>query len=287
MRILFTIAHYFNPEGGGKHGSLGKDPRPRALALTNCLTSLRATFSKSQCFLDIANFATAGVNQNQSSDVDIVVCTTQNRHLLNQLNLPSNCYHHHATNAEPMLLGFECQAVLRDGLGKYDYYCYLEDDLILRDPWFFIKLNWFATQAGDINLLMPNRYEVAPQGPFCKAYIDGDLIPEATAKFQDVKDRPELKGSIMEQGILFRRPLNPHSGCYFLNSRQMAHWTRQPYFLDRDVSFVGPLESAATLGVMKTFRIYKTAPAYAGFLEIQHFGNAFLNLIGNQIRVSP
>jgi hypothetical protein len=63
----------------------------------------------------------------------------------------------------------------------------------------------------------------------------------------------------------------------------MAQWANQTYFLDRDISFVGPLESAATLGIMKTFRIYKTSPEQASFLEIQHFGTGFLRLIGGQV----
>lgn len=87
----------------------------------------------------------------------------------------------------------------------------------------------------------------------------------------------------MNTPIVFRRALNPHSGCYFLNSRQMQHWIEQPYFLDRDTSFVGALESAATLGIMRAFKIYKPAPQHGNFLEIQHFGTAFLSLIGSQV----
>jgi hypothetical protein len=64
----------------------------------------------------------------------------------------------------------------------------------------------------------------------------------------------------------------------------MEYWVKQPYFLDRDCSFVGPLESAATLGIMKTFKIYKAAPSHANFMEIQHFGSSFLNLIGKQVK---
>ena len=56
----------------------------------------------------------------------------------------------------------------------------------------------------------------------------------------------------------------------------METWSRQPHFLDRDTSFIGPLESAATLGIMRTFRVYKPAVESAGFLEIEHFGTSFL-----------
>ncbi|MGD1699643.1 calcium-binding protein [Dapis sp. BLCC M229] len=283
MRILFTIAHFFNPEGSGQHASLRKDPQTRRIALTTCLTALRTLYDKSQYMIDIGRHEAIPANQGNGHDLDIIVCTTKGFHLLSQIPLSSDFLMHHNTNVEPMLLGFECQAVLKSCLGKYDYYCYLEDDLVLHDPWFFVKLKWFNHHTGNGNLLQPNRYELSPLGTVPKAYIDGNLRPEITAKFQNIQEQSQLKGKVMEKVIAFHRTLNPHSGCYFLNAEQMAEWVSKPYFLDRDTSFIGPLESAATLGVMKTFRVYKPAAAHASFLEIQHFGTVFLSLIGNQI----
>lgn len=283
MRILVTIAHFFNPDSKGKHASQRKDPRPRLLALSQSLAALHQLFGKSQSIINIGQKLAFPANQMQANHLDIVICTTKDYHLLNLLRLPAHFYEHYPTKAEPLLLGFECQAVLRDCLGQYDYYCFLEDDLILHDPWFFIKLNWFTQQASDLCLLQPNRYEVSTHILNCKAYIDGDLAPRVTARFQNVNEQPELKGKILGMPITFRRAFNPHAGCYFLNANQMAYWASQSYFLDRDTSFVSPLESAATLGLMKTFRVYKTAPEHASFLEIQHFGTGFLNLIGEQI----
>ncbi|MEB3341370.1 calcium-binding protein [Okeania sp.] len=285
MRILFTIPHFFNPEGSGQHGSLRKDPQTRRISLTTSLTALKALYSKSQYIININNLQAIPANQNHGNDVDIIVCTTQSFHLLPQIPLTSDFLMHHNTKVEPMLLGFECQAVLKSCLGKYDYYCYLEDDLILHDPWFFTKLQWFNHHTGNDNLLQPNRYELSPLGTVPKAYIDGNLKPEITAKFQNIREKFQLKGKVMEKVIAFHRTLNPHSGCYFLNAEQMTEWASKPYFLDRDTSFIGPLESAATLGVMKTFKIYKPAIDDASFLEIQHFGTTFLSLIGNQISV--
>lgn len=286
MRILFTIAHFFNPDSKGKHASQRKDPRPRLLALTQSIAALHQLYGKSQSMINIGQRLAFAANQPQAYDLDIIICTAKDNHLLNQLPLPSHFYQHHPTQVEPLLLGFECQSVLRDCLGKYDYYCFLEDDLILRDPWFFIKLNWFNQQANNLSLLQPNRYEVSTQSLTYKAYIDGDLAPRVTAAFQNVKEQPELKGQIMGMPIKFRRALNPHAGCYFLNDHQMAYWASKPYFLDRDTSFVSPLESAATLGIMKTFRVYKTAPEQASFLEVQHFGTDFLSLIGGQVSLA-
>ena len=49
-----------------------------------------------------------------------------------------------------------------------------------------------------------------------------------------------------------------------------------PYFGDEDSSFAGPLESAASLGIIKTFRQYKPSPANAGFLELEHLHARYL-----------
>ncbi|MGL5808172.1 MAG: calcium-binding protein [Xenococcaceae cyanobacterium] len=283
MRILLTIAHFFDSNADGRHASERKNPKPRLIALTTSIAALHQLFGKSQRVIDHHRHLALSANQDRTSEIDLIVCTTKNYHLLDLLPLPKHFYQHHSTKAEPLLLGFECQAVMRDRLGKYDYYCFLEDDIILHDPWFFVKLNWFTQQTGNLCLLQPNRYEISSQNSVCKAYIDGELAPKITAPFQNVRERPLLKGEIMGMPVTFQRTLNPHAGCYFLNAYQMQHWVEQSYFLDRDTSFVSALESAATLGIMKTFRVYKSASEQANFLEVQHFGNRFLRLIGNKV----
>jgi len=206
----------------------------------------------------------------------VVVCTTKGQHLLSRVPLHQSALWHQPTDADPPLLGFECHAALYERVGDYDFYCYLEDDLIFRDPWFFAKLGWFHGQVGPGAVLLPNRYEVARGGVAWKAYLDGDLESEVTAPFQNIADAPELKGSCLGHELTFRRPSNPHSGCFFLTTEQLRAWASRRDFLDRDTRFVGPLESAATLGLMRAFRIYKPAPEVANFLEIEHAGTAFI-----------
>lgn len=281
MRVLVTIPHYFPeqaPDSGepAAHGSLAGDPEPRIHALAATITALHQLFGPDQRIIEVATRQAFPANQTTWGQLDIVVCTTGFDHLLPHLPIPHQAFEHHATRCEPLMLGFECHAVLRDRLGSYDYYVYLEDDLICRDPWLFAKLGWFQSQVGDGLLLQPNRYEVCGLGFVPKAFIDGDLVLEATAPWQDVHDAPVLSSTFVNLPVAFHRARNPHSGCFFLNARQMAHWSSQPYFLDRDTQFVGPLESAATLGIMRAFRIYKPAPQNASFLEIEHFGTAFI-----------
>ena len=226
--------------------------------------------------MQLAEKRTRPANEPLRAEIHVVICTTGGQHLLEGLPLERNLYHHHPTQADPSLLGYECQAVLRDRWGNYDYFGYLEDDLIVHDPWLFAKLAWFSSQAGDQALLLPNRFERGGE-LVNKAYIDGDLAPRVTERFQNIAEVPEFRGTVLGVPLVFRRPLNPHSGCYFLSAEQMAHWTRQPDFLDRSQAFIGPLESAATLGILRAFRIYKPARENANFLEIEHFGTGYLS----------
>ena len=273
MRLLFAIPHYFDPEGKGTHGSLRGDAAPRIRALADCLALLRQQFGRPQCEIDIARRTTIPANHSTAIQLDVVICTTGPDHLLDRLPLGPGYFVQQRTAATPPLLGFECHAVLRDRLGTYDYYCYLEDDLLIRDPWFFVKLKWFSDAFGDDALLQPNRYELARDRIVHKAYVDGPLQPSVSAPFQNVADAPTLEGEALGRTVAFRRPLNPHSGCFFLNARQMAMWAAQPYFLERNIRFVGPLESAASLGIMRAFRIYKPALDNAAFLEVEHPGS--------------
>jgi hypothetical protein len=285
MRILFTIAHYCKTSDGGKaqdgreHASVGVARQARATALTECLSALHQLYDQTYCTLHHARKVALPSQPRLRHRIDVVICTTRDGHLLTDLPVPAAFFSQHATQSEPIYLGYECHAVLRERLGAYDYYCYLEDDLILHDPWLFIKLAWFTAEGGDSRLLQPNRYEAGPHPLVSKVYIDGDLREPVTAPFQNIHEDPQLNKEVLGTDVVFQRPLNPHAGCFFLNARQMNHWVKQPWFLDRDASFIGPLESAASLGIQRTFKVYKPALENADFLEIQHHGHAYLDMI--------
>lgn len=280
MRVLFTIAHYFNSEGGGFYGSLKSDPTPRIKALQGCIAALHQNFSTFQGMLDGSARRILPSNTKLSYDIDVVVCTNGENHLLYELDGIAHLFTHHtAFVVEPMLLGFECHEIMSTCYGQYDYYAYLEDDLQIDDPYFLEKIKWFNTNCGDEFLLQPNRYEVDMVQPMRKLYIDGNLVnPEMTKSIQDVTDSAEISREYLGAPLRFGRVNNPHSGCFFLNNEQLKRWIDQPYFLDRDTSFAGPLESAATLGITKAFKIYKPLAENAAFLEIRHLCNRYLGV---------
>jgi hypothetical protein len=150
--------------------------------------------------------------------------------VLHRLRLSEGLYQHFPVDDDPKLLGFYCQTLLRDRWGNYDYYCYLEDDLILHDAWLFQKMAWFTGHVGNDTVLLPNRFERSANLAYKKCYVDGDLARSATEKLQDLSDQPQLSSTVMGASVRFVRPLNPHSGCFFLNARQMQHWIQQPHF---------------------------------------------------------
>jgi hypothetical protein len=265
--------------GGGFYGSLAPDPAPRIAALAGTVLGLHHSLSAAQGLLDGRRRQVVPTNSAIAQQVDVVICTTGEHHLLDKQAEISHLFRHHRTSAAPMLLGFECHDVLRRGLGDYDYFVYLEDDIQLADPYFLRKLQWFSSVFGDEVLLQPNRYELHPRQPLVKLYIDGNLAdPALGERIQHVGEQPRLESQFLGDSLVFSRVNNPHSGCFFLNRNQMKRWAGKPYFLDRDTSFAGPLESAATLGVAKTFRICKPVRENAAFLEVRHQGNRYLGV---------
>jgi hypothetical protein len=282
-RVLFAIPHYFDAAGDGRYGSTTSQPQLRANQLARAIGSLHQTLGARQSSLSIVAKAALPANDGLRHDIDIVVCTTGDNHLLDRLAPIARLFRHEVTQAEPMMLGFECHRVLRDGLGSYDVFAYLEDDLVVHDPLFLDKIAWFTRSMGADCLLQPQRYELGLGGPVDKLYIDGDLRPELVGAFAvHGADRPVIC-DVLGRATVFERARNPHSGCFFLSATQMNTLARRPDFLDRDTRFVGPLESAATLAVLKTFRMWKPAPAHAGFLEIEHPGTRYLSLVGTSV----
>lgn len=288
MKILFTIPHYFEAGARGaprNYGSTGRSPEPRIGALALTISALWQAFGPRQYSLNHASRKGLPANGRYRNQIAVCVCTAGQRHLLGRLDHLKDRFVQVGTRAEPPLLGYECHRVLKDNLGKFDFYCYLEDDLVLRDPLFFQKLAWFNAAAEEGALLLPNRYEYAVTGGIHKVYIDGEMRPRASKDFQDPTDRTVLTANALGAPMRFSRTWNPHAGSFFLNQNQMAHWAAQDYFLDRSTAFIGPPESAATLGVMRAFRIYKPALPNAGFLEIEHCGTTYLRLLGDKVPV--
>jgi hypothetical protein len=289
MRVLVVIPHFFralDPKATNRsHRGDARDERSRALIAT--VAGLHQAFGAGVYGLDHFNRAAWQAADARERVLDIVVCTTGGAHLLDGLPTLRPLLRHHASDAEPLMLGFECHRTLRDARGRYDYYAYVEDDVVITDPLFFRKRRLFDDAFGPEALLQPNRYEARPDGPVQKLYVDYHLTPARTKPYQNLADRPRLELPFLDGSVAFERSAYPSAGCFFLNADQMARWVESPGFLDGDVSYLSPLDSAATLSVMKAFRIYKPVLDNAWFLEVLHASPRWIPSVTEIARLAP
>ena len=286
MRILLTILHHWNPKGDGRHASLRPDAQPRLQGLQDQLLHL-VRLGTGQGALNIGEMRVDNASHALRHQFTIRLVTDGQHHLYDQLDERYQALVEHVpTNPPtPKHLGFEAQRILAEGLSDhYDLYGYLEDDLVIHDPLFFHKIFWFQQHMGADAVLLPHRMELfwAPDHLLEKFYIDGP-VPEADLDNLLVHPAQPMAAPLPGGNIVFAPPANPPAGCFFLAHGQLQHWSEQEWFLDGDSSYVSPLESAATFGICKTFRIYKPHLAYAAFLELQHWGTSFRCLVGKSV----
>ena len=280
MRIFVVIPHYFYPEPEARHSSVDENRRDERKAMVEkVLLTWRHSFGAPHAMLNIERKKFDRVNLGLN-DVTLVVLTTQGRHLLdddfckrNRINLVE------CKVDDPRMLGHDYVRYFAEHLHTFDYFVFSEDDLLVTDPQFIDKVRWFEERFGFRRLLMPNRFEWNANGPAMKTFIDGDVAPRAwerwTGKFPD---EDFITASALADTWSFRRARNPHSGMHIVSRAQLDHWMRQPHWGDRDAAFIGPLESAATLGVMKTFSIYKSWGRSLSVFAVEHLDHRFSSI---------
>ena len=285
MKILIAIVHHWNPKGNGRHQSLRQDPLPKLYALQDQLLALRRLGSN-QGVLDIGRKMVTPANESIRHDIDIHLITAGVNTVVSRMEpiYKSMVIEAKKRPMSSMHLGFEAQKHLSEYVDAgYDLMGYMEDDLIIHDQYFFHKINWFIEQLGEDSLVLPHRMELWRRPDRVdKFYIDGP-VPEQDIRNIIPEPAQTVCANLPVGKVLFESPKNPHSGCFFLRSNQLRKWMTNDNWQDNDCTYVSPLESAATLGISKNFKLYKPAYCNAGWLELQHWGNSFRSLIGNLI----
>ncbi len=276
MKILVAIPHYFKPKPNSRHSSTdGARKAQRAQAIKDVILGYRGLFGATSKL----NINTLKLEPHLGPDIEVqlVVMVYGDEHVLDA----EFCKAHQVSIVQvqvndPRLLGFAVQNLLADNRTRFDYFVFCEDDLRMHDALFFNKLQWFNAQFGWRRLLMPNRVEWNAKIPTVKTYIDGELLPKHIQHYLDaMPDEAFLQASAFVEPVTFEQTRNPHAGFYALTAEQLHYWMQQPHFRDGDLSFFTPLESSATLGVMKTFPIYKAYGRDANFLELEHLDDRY------------
>jgi hypothetical protein len=283
MRILLAIAHFFRAEEGSNHSSTDAHRRDqRAAAIRSVIDAWRGHYGP-----------TYAINVWQkrfepmigvADQLDIIVMVNGDNHLLDADYCRSRGVRlYDAKLDNPRMLGFTAHKLFADARNVYDVFAFSEDDLRPTGCDMIPRILAFHDDYGWRRVLFPNRFEFNARGPALKTYIDGMLRPGLLAPFEAaLPDERFLKGRQGAKPLTFQRATNPHCGFFAITAEQLTHWMAQPHFGDQDCSFISPLESAATLGILKTFPIYKPFGRDMGWLEIEHLDTRFsgMNLPG-------
>ena len=272
MRIMVAIPHYYLPSGDSSHAfSDGSIMESRRAAVRSVFTAWRYLLAGDQALLNIERRIYERT-PSRVTQLGLIAITTRGHHLLD----PEFCQSCGITQVEvelddPRMLGFHAHKLFAEHARRFDLFVFSEDDLLPRDPGLVDKQLWFTETFGQGRLLLPNRYEWNLKGPAAKTFVDGDLVSRLTDPwFAKLPDERFLTARPLGRMISFERSRNPHAGFHALTQEQLRLWMSQPHWGDEDVSFISPLESAATLALLKTFAVYKSYGTGMDFCEVEH-----------------
>lgn len=175
---------------------------------------------------------------------------------------------HEEIDIDPMFIGFRCQDELIKRVNDFDWFIFLEDDIILQDSFLLEKLGRFNAKVGlERDVLLPNRYELWEA---TKRYIDLTIIQEmAWSKLSTL----EL------DGVKFAECVNSHSGFFCLSQNQIKLWIESGReWKYKDLGFGGPRECSATMSLLECFSLYKPHPENLNFLEVRHYDTKYSQL---------
>ncbi len=193
-RLLVTIPHYFGkPLLKSTHGSSSQAADRRLSILTRTITAIHQTLGSSQVMMQISQGRTEQANSLTNCEITVILCTSARDHLVEQLQLSQGRYEHVVADIVPTHLGYACHDQMLQLASDFDWFMYLEDDLLVLDPMYLEKSRWFLELAGEDCVLQPNRFEANHRTLANKAYVDGSINSRATERFQNISEAPELR----------------------------------------------------------------------------------------------
>lgn len=286
MLVRVFIPHYFQEvEGGTGYGSGQPGSRlARSLALARCISSLlNLQRDKTDVALNIGEQTIDYLPDPDSKPakiplkIQITICT-DGQHQLDEIikfyRAQISCVS--IQLEDPKLLPLKTRDLLVNDPHPADLSLYLEDDLVITDPEYCDKLLWFAARTNNAMTLMPHRYERIDTKGIGIMLADGPLASRFIEKFMKPQKDVAIENYQSNRKISFDLASNPHSGTFALTNQQRSMLQAQelPY-----EGFVSPLETAATLTVLKFFQVLKPSFRDRDFLKIEHAHASFGNYI--------
>ncbi len=160
---------------------------------------------------------------------------------------------------DPMTLGFLGQDVFFARAADYDWFIWMEDDIVIEDAMILEKIEAFNAAVGRPEvLLMPNRFEFYHGVKFhTDMYAWSVVSPVTLGRWT------------------FKQCGNANAGCYFLNRDQMSRFREKARGTYMRQSIFGLLESAGWGQLLECFQVYRPCHPNLHFLEVRHWDVRF------------
>jgi hypothetical protein len=184
-----------------------------------------------------------------------------------------------------MFIEFFAQEIFLEAKDRFDYFLFLEDDILLGDACFLEKVEEFNRRSPYADaLLLPHRFELNEGVKYydCRDFRNKMWTGPAGSDIRDVVNALTLityESELLRRKVRFAEYTNPHAAVHCLDRRQLGRWEATGRHWRGKVSWIGPLESAATGCLFEGFHLYKPHPENRWFLEVRHLGTKYSDRI--------
>jgi len=196
-------------------------------------------------------------------DLQIIINTMKEKHVIEYLpeHQRNLIQVKERADCHPALIEFRAQDEFIQHIDEFEWFIFLEDDIILHDTCVLDKISSFKKNLRDERIvLMPNRYEMYKG---VKTYLD-------LGNAQEKKYLYNRLSILKIGGWEFVRFLNPHAAFYCLSKDQLRLWIKSGRRWYDKVAAYGPIESSASGCLQECFILYKPHTTNLYFFEVQH-----------------
>ena len=276
VRVLVCIPHFFrraSPDSGVANGSNFDSMEIRASQVSYSLKQIHAILGSVQFTLGtkgrMANQILEAIPQTTQGDVIIVSVPGEN--LIDELS-DGGKLHARLWSGPPRQLGYRCRHIFARYVGKYDLYCFIEDDTAITDPAFFRKIAKFYQTHGEDKVVLPNRYEIFGfQARGWRTYLDRPGFPRF--RVPERPGRQTLKLKDFDGDVLFEKTRESQAGAYVITDAQLRKWMVQPGFAAPSKARLDagydPME-LAMIAMDGLLPFYRPAKSNLDFLQVHH-----------------